>query len=142
MLSRCRWTVLSLVMATPLAAQQSAAVLPSVAAVPAKYTGNCPATVTFLGRVVATVAGTKIDYRWERSDGHNGKTLHAIIGKARDPRLPPDTTSNPRFLQQLPPDHWRVGFPNATQQYWEVLHILAPVDVESGQATVTVNCME
>jgi hypothetical protein len=130
------------VVAAPLAAQQSAAVLPSVAALPARYTGNCPATIEFLGRVTVTIAGTHIDYQWERSDGHNGKVLHAVIGKARDPKAPPDTTSNPRFTQQLPSDHWRAGFPNATAQYWEVLHVLAPVDVESGHATVSMNCEE
>lgn len=123
-------------LATPLAAQQTGAVLPTAAAVPAEYAGNCPARIEFIGRVTVTIPGTRIDYRWVRSNGDSGKLLHAQIGK---PRAAGDTTTG-NFTGALPADVWRVALPLQTAHFWEVLHILSPFDIASGHAVVAVDC--
>ncbi|HEY4321419.1 MAG TPA: hypothetical protein VGM77_09610 [Gemmatimonadales bacterium] len=128
--------LLASVVAAPLAAQQSGAVLPTAAAVPAEYVGNCPARIAFIGRVTVTIPGTRIDYRWVRSNGDSGKILHAQIGK---PRAAGDTATG-NFTGALPADVWHVALPLQTGRFWEVLHILSPFDIASGRAVVAVDC--
>jgi len=124
------------VSATPLAAQ-TGGVLPTAAAYPDTYTGNCPAPIEFIGHVTATVPGTEISYRWEHSDGKQTKTLRARLGS---PRAPGDTTRPGDIIVPLPPDKWRLALPGKVGQYSDLLHILTPFDIRSKPAVVQVVC--
>lgn len=124
-------------MTHPLAAQVTAAVTARAAASPDHYQGNCPARIEFVGHVTVTVPGTRLTYRWERSDGDSGKVLHAQIGVPL--RSTPDSTALP-LIAALPSDYWRLGLPGRNGQYWELLHILSPVDTRSAIAPVEMNC--
>ena len=119
--------------AHPLAAQGTAAVTARAAASPDHYEGNCPARIEFVGHVTVTVPGTRLVYRWERSDGDSGKLLHVQVGVAGS--APPAP-----LVAALPSDFWRTGLPGHNGQYWEVLHILSPVDTRSGVARVDIEC--
>jgi hypothetical protein len=123
--------------ACPLAAQTTAAVTARAAASPDHYEGNCPARIEFVGHVTVTVPGTRLAYRWERSDGDSGKLLHAQVGLPHP--LPPDSATPP-LIAALPSDFWRTGLPGHNGQYWEVLHILSPVDTRSAIARVDIEC--
>ena len=127
--------VLLVIAAAPLAAQRTGAVLPGAVASPDRYAGNCPARIEFVGHVTVTVPGTRIDYRWERSNGDSTRLLHAQIGNAAD------TTRLP-LTDAIPSDIWRVALPGRGGVFWEVLHIEAPFDIRSQPARVTVDCRE
>jgi|SRR5665213_712238 hypothetical protein len=133
-----RYLLVMLVAAAhPLAAQGTAAVTARAAASPDHYEGNCPARIEFVGHVTVTVPGTRLSYRWERSDGDSGKLLHAQVGVPRS--TPPDSATAP-LVAALPSDFWRAGLPGHNGQYWEVLHILSPVDTRSAIARVDIEC--
>lgn len=117
------------------AAQAGVAVLPVASALPTVYRGNCPARIEFVGRVTVTVPGTRIAYRWERSDGDSSKALQAQIGEPSS--VASDTT---RVTATLPSDFWRAAAPNHPGVYWEILHVEAPIDVRSPPARVTIQC--
>jgi hypothetical protein len=127
--------VLFVTAAAPLAAQRTGAVLPAAVASPAHYAGNCPARIEFVGHVTVTVPGTRIDYRWERSNGDSSRLFHAQIGNAAD-------TTRPQLTEAIPSDNWRVALPGRGGVFWEVLHIEAPFDIRSQPARVTVDCRE
>jgi hypothetical protein len=136
MTSRARALLVLLVTAAaPLAAQRTGAVLPGAVASPAQYAGNCPARIEFIGHVTVTVPGTRVDYRWERSNGDSTRLLHAQIGTAADTARPPLTAA-------IPSDVWRVALPGRGGVFWEVLHIEQPFDIRSQPARVTVECRE
>jgi hypothetical protein len=120
---------------------QGGAVLPFAAASPNIYNGNCPAKIEFVGRITTTVAGTKVDYRWERSNGDSGKLLHAVIGKPPAPGAPIDT-SRATTTQSVPSDIWHLALPSQSGDFWEVLHIVSPFDIRSAHAKVSVNCKD
>lgn len=124
----------------PVYAQSTGAVLPTAAAFPRTYAGNCPAVVEFVGHITVTVAGTVVAYQWERSNGTTGKVLHAQIGKARMPATPPDTAKRSNITEAVTSDKWRLALPGKSGQYWETLHILAPFDIRSMAASVDVVC--
>lgn len=127
--------VLLVTTAAPLAAQRTGAVLPGAVASPTQYAGNCPARIEFVGHVTVTVPGTRIDYRWERSNGDSTKLLHAQLGN------PADTTRTP-LAEAIPSDVWRLALPGRGGVFWEVLHIEAPFDIRSQPARVMVDCRE
>lgn len=116
--------------------------LPAAAAFPRTYAGNCPATIEFVGHVTVTVPGTRVDYRWERSDGKAGKLLHATIDRAPTPGAPPDTTRATTITAAVASDKWQLGIPGRSGQFWETLHVLAPVDAVSAPAPVDVACRD
>lgn len=121
--------------AAPLQAQRSGAVLPGAVASPVRYAGNCPAKIEFVGHVTVTVPGTRIDYRWERSNGDSTKLLHAQVGNPAD-------TSRTTVTDAIPSDFWRLALPGRGGVFWEVLHIESPFDIRSPPARVTVDCRE
>jgi hypothetical protein len=123
------------IIALPLGAQRSGAVLPAAVASPTQYAGNCPAKIEFVGHVTVTVPGTRIDYRWERSNGDSTKLLHAQVGN------PADTTRT-TVTQAVPSDFWRLALPGHAGVFWEVLHIESPFDIRSQPARVAVDCRE
>jgi hypothetical protein len=125
--------------AAPLAAQTRSAVLPSAVALPAQYVGNCPTRIEFVGHVTVSIPGTRLDYRWERSNGDSGKLLHAQVGV---PARTPHDTSLTQITAALPSDFWRTGLPGHSTQYWEVLHIESPVDIRSAPARIMVECRD
>lgn len=116
--------------------------LPAATAFPRTYAGNCPAAIEFVGHVLVTVPGTRIDYQWERSDGKVGKVLHAQIGKPAVPGAPPDTAKGQNVTEAVTSDRWRIGLPSRDGQFWEKLHILAPFDIRSAAAPVDVICRD
>jgi hypothetical protein len=127
--------VLLVIAAAPLAAQRPGAVLPGAVASPDRYAGNCPARIEFVGHVTVTVPGTRIDYRWERSNGDSSRLLHAQIGNVAD------TTRSP-LTDAIPSDIWRLALPGRGGVFWEVLHIEEPFDIRSQPARVTVDCRD
>jgi hypothetical protein len=125
-----------------LSAQSTGAVLPTAAAVPRTYAGNCPTSVEFVGHILVTVPGTRVDYQWERSNGTIGKVLHAQIGKPPAPGSPPDTAKQANVTDLVKSDKWYVGLPSEGGQFWEKLHILSPFDIRSAAAPVDVACRD
>jgi hypothetical protein len=121
--------------APPLQAQHVGAVLPTAVAYPAQYAGNCPARVEFVGHVTVTIPGTRIDYRWERSNGDSTKQLHAQIGRPTD-------TARTTLTEAVPSDFWRLALPGHAGVFWEILHIESPFDIRSQPARVTVDCRD
>lgn len=128
--------------AQPLAAQTTGGATPTAAAFPRQYAGNCPAAIEFIGHVTVTVAGTRVDYQWERSNGTSGKVLHGQIGAPAAGAAPRDTAKPATITAPVVSDHWRVALPGRGGQFWEKLHILAPVDLRSAAALVDVDCRE
>ena len=124
--------VILILAAMRLPAQQVGGVLPAAVAAPDRYIGNCPARLEFVGHVTVTIPGTTVTYRWERSNGDSGKLLHAQIGTAKD-------TGN-RVTAAIPSDIWHVGQQGRTAQFWEVLHIVSPLDIRTQPANVRVEC--
>ena len=123
---------LLIVAAIPLSAQQVGGILPAAVAAPERYLGNCPARIEFVGHVTVTLPGTTVTYRWVRSNGDSGKLLRAQIGK------PGDTTA--RLTAAIPSDIWHVGQQGRTAQFWEILHIESPIDIQTQPANVRVEC--
>ena len=133
-------TTLALLLAVaPLAAQEPSAVLPTAVGSPEHYVGNCPTKIEFVGHVTVTIPGTRLDYRWERSNGDSSKLLHAQVGVARS--APQDSSRVP-LTAALPSDFWRLGLPGHSSQFWDVLHIESPVDIRSAPARVLVECRD
>jgi hypothetical protein len=132
----CRILLFLPLAATPLHAQSSA-VLPTAVALPATYTGNCPAKIEFVGHLTVTVPGAVIEFRWERSNGDSGKVIRATVGAGRTVDSASHTLTVP-----VPSDVWHVGQAGRTGQFWEVLHVLAPVDIRSAPARVTLDCRD
>ncbi len=122
-----------------LAAQATAAVLPTATAHPLNYVGNCPVPVEFVGHITTTIPGTLVEYRWERSDGNIGKTLRATIGRAA---IPPDTARRGNVTDPIASDNWRLALPGKNGSYSSTLHILTPFDIRSAPAVVRVNCRD
>jgi hypothetical protein len=123
--------------AAPLNAQ---AVLPTASAFPRTYAGNCPRSIEFVGHILVTIPGTRVDYQWERSNGTKGKVLHAQIGQPLPPGAPRDTMKSPNVTEPVTSDRWFVGLPSEGGRFWEKLHILAPFDIYSPAALVDVEC--
>lgn len=116
----------------PLPAQQAGGVLPAAIASPQRYGGNCPARIEFVGHVTVTIPGTTVTYRWIRSNGDSSKLLRAQIGKVGD--------TGTRVTAAIPSDIWHVGQQGRTAQFWEVLHIESPLDIQTQPADVRVEC--
>ncbi|HEY4099621.1 MAG TPA: hypothetical protein VGM20_01965 [Gemmatimonadales bacterium] len=125
--------------ATPIPPQAAAAVA-TAAAVPSRYSGNCPAPIDFIGRIIATAVGMTIDYQWERSNGSTSKVQHVTVtAAARNHGA--DSGAAP-YSVPTAVDRWKVGFPARGGRFWERVHIIAPVDFTSPQAQTDVDCGE
>ncbi len=136
----CGGVVPLLVLAATRLDAQTGAVLPTASAFPRTYAGNCPRSIEFVGHILVTVPGTRVDYQWERSNGTKGKVLHAQIGKPLPPGTPRDTMKSPNVTEAVASDRWFVGLPQETGRFWEKLHILEPFDISSPPALVDVEC--
>jgi hypothetical protein len=90
------------------------------------YSGTCPRTVTFSANMTVTDAGT-VTYKWESSDGGNDSGNSSITFEG--------------FGTQTISKSWTLGSSGKTlADYWMRVHILAPNDVTSNNATFTLRC--
>lgn len=86
---------------------------------------TCPQTFTFNGQITVTGTGN-VKYKWEQSDG----------GSSSDQIL----TFLAPGAQSVPPFTWTLGEPGFNYTGWAQLHVLAPNDLTSNQATFTLTC--
>lgn len=94
-----------------------------VIAKPKNYHGPCPTTVEFVGTIFVSHP-SKVEYRWERSDGAMGSRQFVDI----------------RSAGQGVTDTWRLGTPHKDLDGWVRLHVLAPTGITSNDATFEVHC--
>ncbi|MGA2160038.1 MAG: hypothetical protein ABSG90_12600 [Dehalococcoidia bacterium] len=85
-------------------------------------TGACPKTIAFSGLITANGGPMTVTYRWERSDGAVGPTQSLFF---------PASSSQPVN------ETWQLG---ASYSGWERLHVLAPNDMLSNQASFSLSC--
>ena len=88
-----------------------------------KYSGPCPTTIEFVGTIFVS-RPTRVEYRWERSDG--------VIG----PREFVDIRSAGKGVTTT----WRVGTPRRSFNGWERLRVLSPNGITSNTATIRIKC--
>ena len=92
---------------------------------PANYTGTCPQEIVFLGRITSNGPGT-VSYRFVRSDGAQGPVQQL---RFNGPGTEPVRTT------------WTLGASGKEyNQYWQVLKILEPNQMESNKAFFTLKC--
>ena len=89
---------------------------------PQSYYGHCPATANFFATITASGPGT-VTYRWERSDG-TSESLKSVIFASAGP--------------QIVGTSWPLA---ASGTYWERLHVYAPNEMVSNQASFSLSCM-
>jgi hypothetical protein len=85
-------------------------------------TGACPKTIAFSGLITMSGGPVTVTYRWERSDGALGPTQNIFFGAASS---------------QAVNDTWQLG---TSYNGWERLHVIAPNDMVSNQASFTLTC--
>lgn len=96
-------------------------------AVPSKYQGACPATITFSGKIAVDYHPTLVVYAFIRSDG----------GTA------PDQSGNFTASQNSVQTTWTLGGPNLPNPSgWMTLKILYPSLLESPKASFVVACVQ
>lgn len=112
-------------LAEPASAQPPPAVNRVVAvARPPVYQGPCPARFEFIGTIFVNYP-TVVTYRWERSD-------HAAA---------PVQSVSINGTGQGVVNTWQIGGPpGRVFSGWEVLHVLAPVDMLSNVANINLVC--
>ena len=91
---------------------------------PRAFNGACPATLEFIATIFVNRYPIVAEYQWERSDG-------AVSGRRR---------VNIRSRGQGVRENWTLGRGRASLHVWERLHVLAPTNILSPVAPVTVNC--
>ncbi len=89
---------------------------------PTSFTGACAKQFDFTGQITANGVGT-VTYRWERSDGVNG---------------PDETVDFDGPGTKAVNTSWSLS---TSGTHWQQLHVLAPNDVTSNQASFTLNCV-
>ena len=92
----------------------------SLTATPASYSGPCPTTITFNGKITSPAPGT-ITYKYLRSDG----------GIA-----PEQTLTFPSAGSQAVSTTWHSG----EGEGWKQIQVLSPKSVLSNQANVIIQC--
>ncbi len=92
---------------------------------PFEYSGRCPTTIRFSGRISVAGGGGTVSYRFIRSDGASApvQTLRFESAGSKDV----ETT-------------WTIGGPGFRFSGWQALKILDPKDLESEKATFTLAC--
>lgn len=96
-----------------------------LSAAPTNYSGNCPAKITFTGKITAKKAG-KVQYKFIRSDGAIApvQTLEFAAPGAKEV----ETT-------------WTLGGPNLpSYSGWEAIEIVHPASFQSNKAHFKVRC--
>jgi hypothetical protein len=92
-------------------------------AIPKRFSGKCPATITFHSVVRANKYPVTVEYQWERSDGASGaKQTMTLDGEGS--------------VQES----WQLGGAGEHLAIWERVHVLSPNVMSSGPAHVRVVC--
>lgn len=96
-----------------------------VRADPFNYTGTCPVTITFSGRISVAGGGGTVSFRFFRSDGASApvQALKFDGPGSKDVR-----------------DTWTLGGAGERYSGWEAIQIYDPNDMRSGQATFAIQC--
>ncbi len=94
-----------------------------VTAKPNTFAGRCPTNVEFVGTIFVS-RPTRVDYRWERSDG--------VIG----PRESVDIRSAGKGVTTS----WQVGTPRRPFNGWQKLRVLSPNMLLSNPAAIQIKC--
>ena len=89
---------------------------------PGSYTGECPTVFTFTGIITSPVAGD-VTYTWDRSDGATGPSYTIHFSEPGSQTVTTTWTLSP-----------------ASFTGWERVHITAPSNVLSNQASFTLTC--
>lgn len=97
----------------------------TLSAAPASYSGPCPTTVHFSGKVTVEGDGGEVSYRFVRSDGGTGPatTLRFTGGGSQEV----STT-------------WTLGAPGSKYSEWVAVQVLTPQELRSAPAEFTVAC--
>ncbi len=95
-----------------------------VRADPFNFSGVCPVTITFSGRISAVGAGT-VSYRFIRSDGASA---------------PIETLTFNGSGSQDVTETWRLGGPAFTFSGWEAIRVIDPTALDSAHATFRIVC--
>ncbi len=91
---------------------------------PARFTGKCPAHLTFVGTITVSRQPVFVEYVWLRSDGaQSARQRIEVRGKGRGVT-----------------DTWDLGASNIRRQVWERLRILSPNGLTSAPATAHIDC--
>jgi hypothetical protein len=88
---------------------------------PDSYSGACPGNFNFSANITMNGAETVV-YRWERSDGITKPSVTITFSSAGT---------------QTVTDQWA---PTPLGASWERVHVIAPNDLTSNQATFTNSC--
>lgn len=96
-----------------------------VRADPVNYTGPCPTTITFTGKIQLSGPG-EVKYVWRRSDGATG---------------PMQTLNFPAPGELEVTETWQLGGPGFSDQVrWESIRVLAPQFRDSTQGWFRLHC--
>lgn len=92
---------------------------------PVKYSGPCPVTIKFSGRISVAGGGGQVSYKFLRKDGASGpiKTLDFASAGTKNVA----TT-------------WRLGAPGQSFRGWRAIKTFDPEEKESNRATFQVQC--
>jgi len=95
-------------------------------AIPTSYTGPCPGTIKFSGKIQADGPGV-VKYTWLRSDGATGPVQAITFAAAGVEHVS---------------DAWTLGNINVLPNYsgWEQIKILSPNEMLSNKAEFTLTC--
>jgi len=91
---------------------------------PFDYSGPCPVTITFSGRISVVGSGT-VSYRFQRSDGASVPVQALEFN-----------SSGSQDVQNT----WTLGGPGFASSDWQTIEVLDPAAGESEPATFTVAC--
>ena len=94
-----------------------------VTAKPDTFAGRCPTNVEFVGTIFVS-RPTRVEYRWERSDGVTG------------PRESVDIRSAGKGVTTS----WQVGTPRRPFNGWQKLRVLSPNVLLSNPAAIQIKC--
>ncbi len=98
-------------------------------AIPETYSGRCPATIKFQGRITVTNISRpplKLQYKFIRSDGAFAP-VHTLTFE-KDGSKPVNTT-------------WTLGGPSfPSYEGWQAIKVVYPQDVESNKANFKIEC--
>jgi hypothetical protein len=92
---------------------------------PFDYTGPCPVTITFSGRISVAGGGGTVSYRFARSDGASA---------------PIQTLSFSRPGSQDVQTTWTLGGPGFTYSGWQAIETFDPQPMSSERANFTIIC--
>ena len=92
---------------------------------PLNYSGPCPVTITFSGRISVAGGGGKVSYKFLRSDGASAPIQTLDFASAGSQNV---TTT------------WRLGSPGHSYDGWQAIKTVDPEEKESNRATFHIRC--